>query len=114
MKQDNKKKIANKVFGWFLFILFVTFVTLYISQATGYYEYSQAKKTSFTTEQIKQFEQDVKDGKEIDINKYLENTNRNYQNNLSKITLNISEGISKYTKKSIEKVFGQIAKWVEE
>ena len=44
MKQDNKKKIANKVFGWFLFILFVTFVTLYISQATGYYEYSQAKK----------------------------------------------------------------------
>ncbi len=113
MKQEDKKRIINKIFGWFLFVLFVTFVTLYISQSTGYYEYEQAKKTAFTKEQIEQFEQDVKDGKEIDINKYLDNTNKNYQNNLSKFTLSVSEGISKYTKMGIEKLLGQIAKWVE-
>lgn len=114
MKEDKKNKVVNKIFGWFLFILFITFVTLYISQATGYYEYEQARKTAFTKEQIEQFEKDVKDGKEIDINKYLDNTNKNYQSNLSKLTLNISEGISKYTKLGIEKVFGQIAKWIED
>lgn len=113
MKQDDKKKIINKIFGWFLFVLFITFVTLYISQSTGYYEYEQAKKTAFTKEQIEKFEQDVKDGKEIDINQYLDNTNKNYQNNLSSFTLNVSEKISKYTKMGIEKLLGQIANWVE-
>lgn len=114
MKHDEKKKIINKIFGWFFFVLFITFVTLYISQSTGYYEYEQARKTAFTKEQIEQFEQDVKEGKEIDINEYLENTNKDYQNNISNFTLNISEGISKYTKLGIEKVLEQIAKWVEE
>lgn len=113
MKQDNKKKTINKISGWCMFILFITFITLYISQATGYYEYEQARKTAFTKEQIEQFEKDVKDGKEIDVNKYLENTDKNYQNNLSKFTLDVSENISKYTKLGIEKVLGRISKWVE-
>lgn len=114
MKPNDKNKIINRIFGWMLFILFITFVTLYISQATGYYEYEQARKVAFTKEQIEQFEQDVKEGKEIDVNNYLENTTKNYQSKLSKVTLNISEGISKYTKLGIEKVFTEISKWIEE
>lgn len=114
MKQESKNKKRNKVFKRIMFFLFITFLTLYLSQATGYYEYEQSRKTAFTEEQIKQFEQDVKDGKEIDINKYLENTNKNYQNNISKTTLNISEAISKYTKLGIEKLFEGIAKAIEE
>ena len=114
MKENNKKKIINKLASWIMIILFITFLTLYISQATGYYEYELARKTAFTKEQIEQFEKDVKDGKEIDINSYLENTNKNYQTNLSKFTLNISEGISKYTKLGIEKVLSQISKWIED
>ena len=47
MKQDNKKKIANKVFGWFLFILFVTFVTLYISQPKDKYVENTKKNTKY-------------------------------------------------------------------
>lgn len=111
--KDKKYKKINKVFSWFLFILFITFVTLYISQATGYYEFEQARKTAFTKEQIERFEQDVKDGKEIDINDYLENTNKNYQNNISRFSLNISEGIGKYAKMGIEKIFSGIAKVIE-
>lgn len=114
MKPETKIKKRNKVFRWTLFIFFLLFLTLYISQATGYYEYEQSRKTALTEEQIKQFEQDVKDGKEIDINSYLENTNKNYQNNISKVTLNISEAISKYMKSGIEKVFEGIAKVIEE
>lgn len=112
--KDKKHKKINKFFLWFLFILFITFMTLYISQATGYYEFEQARKTAFTTEQIERFEQDVKDGKEIDINDYLENTNKNYQNNISRLSLNVSEGISKYAKIGIEKIFEGIAKVIEE
>ena len=112
--KENKHKKINKLFSWFLFILFITFITLYISQATGYYEYEQARKTAFTEEQIQKFEQDVKDGKEIDINDYLENTNKNYQNNISRLSLNVSEGIGKYAKMGIEKIFEGIAKVIEE
>ena len=114
MKQDTKIKKRNKIFRWTMFFLLITFLTLYISQATGYYEYEQSRKTAFTEEQIKQFEQDVKNGKEIDVTKYLENTTKNYQNNISKITLNISESISKYMKLGIEKLFEGIAKAIEE
>lgn len=114
MKTETKKKRANGVLLWIIIILFVTFMTLYISQATGYYEYEQGRKSAFTAEQIKQFEQDVKDGKEIDINVYLKNTNKNYQNNISKLSLNVSEGISKYTKLGIETIFEGLAKIIEE
>lgn len=114
MKTESKIKMRNKVFKWTLFLLFLSFVILYLSQATGYYEYEQSRKTAFTEEQIKQFEQDVKDGKEIDINAYLENTNKDYQNNISRVTLNISEAISKYMKLGIEKMFEGIAKAIED
>ncbi|MBE6138240.1 MAG: hypothetical protein E7173_00660 [Firmicutes bacterium] len=114
MKTETKIKRRNKIFRWTMFFLFLLFLTLYLSQATGYYEYEQSRKTAFTEEQIKQFEQDVKDGKEIDVNSYLENTNKNYQNNISKATLSISEAISKYMKLGIEKMFEGIAKIIEE
>lgn len=114
MKPETKVTKRNKVFKWTMFFLLITFITLYISQATGYYEYQQSRKASFTAEQIKQFEQDVKDGKPIDITTYLQNTNKNYQNNISKVGLDISEAISKYTKISIEKIFAGIAKVLEE
>ena len=82
MKTETKAKKRNQFFKWSLILLLMTFITLYISQATGYYEYEQSRKTAFTEEQIRKFEQDVKDGKEIDINTYLENTNKDYQNNI--------------------------------
>lgn len=114
MKIEDKQKFGNKIFHKTWFILFLIFLTLYISQANGYYEYSVSKKTSFTEEQIKKFEQDIKDGKNIDVTEYLNNTNKNYQNKLSKVALSLSETISKYTKMSIEKFFSIIGSAVEE
>lgn len=114
MKKEIRHKRANRIFLSFVFILFITFITLYISQATGYYEFEQSRKAIFTAEQIEKFEQDVKDGKEIDINNYLDNTNKDYQNGISRFCLDISENISKYTKLGVEKVFGGIAKMIEE
>lgn len=113
MKLEDKQKIGNKIFKRFWFTMFLIFLTLYVSQATGYYEYEQARKSNFTKEQIEKFEQDIKDGKEIDIQEYMTNTNKNYQNKLSSSALSISEFISKYTKLGIEKIFTVIGSAVE-
>ena len=113
MKLETKQKLGNKIFGKVLFILFLAFLTLYVSQAAGYYEYQNSKKTSFTQEQIDKFEQDVKDGKEIDITDYITNTNKDYQNKLSASALSISEIISKYTKGGIEKIFTALGSAME-
>ncbi|MDD2203311.1 MAG: hypothetical protein PHT75_01860 [Bacilli bacterium] len=84
-----------------LSILFAIFMTLYISQATGYYDYKQYQKTELTKEKIAQFEQDIKDGKNIKIENYLESVETNYNNNASKAGLQISNTIQKYVKSGI-------------
>ncbi len=114
MKTETKQELGNKIFRRFWFVMFLIFLTLYISQASGYYEYEISKKSTFTTEQIKKFEQDIKDGKNIDIQEYMENTNKNYQNKLSKMALSLSETISKYTKLGIEKFFSVIGNAMED
>ena len=55
----------EKIFKSVLMILFIIFISLYISQSSGYYEYEQYKKVELTKEQIKKFEQDIKDGKKV-------------------------------------------------
>ena len=69
---------------------------------------------TFTKEQIEQFENDVQSGKNIDIKEYLKNTDKDYQNKISKVTLSISENISKYTKKGVNIIFTKIGNAIEE
>ena len=70
---------------WYLFLsLFVIFIIIYFSSTNGYYEIENNSKKVFTEEKIKQFEEDVKLGKKIDVNNYLNNEEKNYSN---KITL---------------------------
>lgn len=114
MKKEDKIKYCNKFFKFLFLICFVTFITLYISSAAGYYEYEQHKKMVFTQDQIKQFEQDVANGKNIDLEEYMKNTNPNYQNRTSKFGLKISEGIGTAVQKGIEGAFSMLNKLVEE
>lgn len=55
----NKKNLV-RFFGVTLVILFLC---IYIGQASGYYEYSNFKRTSLTNDAITKFEDDVKKGK---------------------------------------------------
>lgn len=95
----NHKKL-NKIFRYAIFVSFVTFFALYLSQSTGYFEYRNSKKVALTNKQIEQFEQDVKAGKNIDIEKYIDVNNQNYQNAISKTGLTISNA----TEKAIQKI----------
>lgn len=107
----NKK--AKIFFKTFFIICFVSFLTFYISLQSGYYEYNSRRKMTFTKEQIEKFETDVKNGNNIDINEYLVNTDKDYQNKISRFTLGISNNISKYMRKGINVVFSKIGSAIE-
>ena len=62
---------ANNILKFTFIILILLFIGLYISQVTGYYEYTESKKTTLTKDAINRFEKDVKEGKEISAKNYL-------------------------------------------
>ncbi len=97
-----KHKKLNKIFRYFILVSFVTFFALYLSQSTGYFEYRNSKKVALTSKQIEKFEKDVKEGKNIDLENYIDVNNKSYQNALSKAGLSISNA----TEKVIQKIIG--------
>lgn len=110
MKKDKK----NKIYKFIFYIFFISFLVIYFSELTGYYEYQNYKKTSLTEEQIKKFEEDIKNGNEVDINQYLVADNKKYNNTLSKLASKFSDGISKIVNSGVEYIFKYISKLVDE
>lgn len=89
--------------------IFSLFLCLYITQALGYYEFTNAKKTTMTTKAMEKFEKDVKSGKEINAKDYLEEE-KNYSNFLSKTSLTISNTIEKTFGAIMNAFFNELAK----
>lgn len=81
---------VNKILKFVSFIIILTFLFAYFIEITGYYEYKLLNKRILTEEQMRKFENDIKEGKEIDLEDYLSNTNVDYSNKLTKTTSNIS------------------------
>lgn len=105
MKKEDKKKLCNKIFARIFICLFIAFFALYVCEATGYYEFEQHKKTTLTSEKIKEFENDVKEGKNIDINKYIVDDVYDYETKVSKTGLYISKNIGDIVKTGLENTF---------
>lgn len=98
MRKENK-------FHWFwrtVFLLFLVYVALFISVENGYYEKQNAKKAILTEEKIAEFEEDVKNNKEIDIKDYLEEEHQDYSSLTSKVGVKFSEGMQKIMTKGID------------
>ena len=114
MKKEDRLKLLNKLSKMFIILLFCSFTILYISQATGHYEYTQRKKVALTEDKIKQFEEDVANGKEIKIEDYMDNSEVNYQNKTSQLGLDLSENVGKYISVGIKGFFKQLNKLVED
>ena len=107
-------KLRTKVFRSTVVVLFAIFLTMFVSNKYGYYEYKKQEQVILTAEQIKQFEEDVKNGKNIDLGNYLEKTNKNYQTKFSQLGLNLSNSIADTIEKGVNKFFGYISKFVVE
>ena len=73
-----KKK--NNWFKKFLTISFIIFMGLYISSESGFYEAKLSNKVALTDKAIKEFENDVIEGKTVDVNTYINNKNVDYSN----------------------------------
>lgn len=114
MKKEDRVKLLNKLGKTVIFILFCSYTILYISQATGHYEYEQRQKVALTDEKIEQFEKDVAEGKKIKIENYMDNSTVNYQNKTSQLGLNLSENVGKYISVGIKEFFKQLNKLVED
>ena len=109
-----KTKLRTKVFRIILSMLFIVYITLFISNKYGYYEYKKHEQVTLTAEQIVNFENDVKNGKEVNIESYLANSKPNYQTKFSKLGLDISNGISSFVKGGVESIFQKLNKLVTE
>lgn len=90
--------------------VFLIFLALYYSSNAGIIDYQARNRTALTEEQIKMFEDDVKNNVEIDIKKYLDDKEEKYDNNVSKTTLKLSNAIGKGVAKALDFMFGKLDK----
>lgn len=110
----NKTKLRTTVFRISFIVLFAIFLTIFMSNKYGYYEYKKHEQVTLTQEQIAKFEQDVKDGKNIDLENYLDHTTKNYQTKLSQAGLNVSNSLANIIKSGVDGFFKYIGKFVVE
>ena len=80
----------KKIFKFIIYSILILFLFSYIIEESGYYEYNLNNKKNLTEQEIKQFETDVKEGKEIDLKEYLKDNKIDYSNNLTRETSNLS------------------------
>lgn len=97
-----------------LILAFTLFVASYFIEETGYYDYKLQEKMVLTNEQIKKFEQDIKEGKEVDIESYLKENDKDYSNNITTNITKVSLTTNKYLKKGIESIFDILNNFVKE
>ena len=102
------------LFKFTLAILFIIFLTLFFSGITGVYEYENKQKMLLTNEQIKKFEEDIKNGVEIDMEKYITNNSKNYQNFFSNLGSTLSNTVSNFISSAVSKSFDTLTKFIEQ
>ena len=107
----NKK--TKKIFNTIVFSLFILFISLFFASNTGYYEYQNNKKKTITEEKMKEFEEDLKNGKKIVISNYLNSDYKNYDNKVTKFGNLLSEIIDNEMMNILEKTFKYIEKSIE-
>lgn len=103
-----------KIFKWITIIIFISFFCTVVLSLSGYYQTALQKKTILTNEAINSFENDIKEGKDIDINNYIEINQKNYDNAFTKSGRYISDKINNLISSGIEKTLKIIIKAIEE
>lgn len=103
----------NKIFKLLFIIVLIIFIISYAIEKSGYYEYNLHNKSVMTSEAMKKFEEDVKNGKNVTVEDYITDSTTDYTTTLSHNTNKFSLGVNKVLKKGIEKIFKVIGSFVE-
>ncbi len=70
---------GKNAFRIVIFTLIILYTVLYITQATGYYEYTNRKTNTLTEKAVEQFEKDLKAGKKVSASDYIKEENDRIQ-----------------------------------
>ncbi|MBE6147734.1 MAG: hypothetical protein E7168_05350 [Firmicutes bacterium] len=103
-----EKYMKENIFRIIFLTLVFLFIGLYTASSAGYIDYQARNKTVLTEEQIKKFEEDVKNNKPIDISNYLVDKDETYHNNLSKVSMSISKTIGKIFQETLDYLFSEL------
>ena len=93
-------------------LILILFLGLYFSYQNGYYERIISEKITMTNVNIEKFEQDIKDGKDVTIEDYLEEK-KDYSTKIGNTSLKIGEKIEKIINSGIKFLFKKISSVVE-
>ncbi len=93
----------NDKFITAILLLFVIFLIIYISNGTDYYEYKAYTKSTLTKENMKKFEKDISEGKNVSINQYIESNYIDYSNSISNIGYEMGKTVEHVMNKGIKK-----------
>ena len=106
--------MKNKSLNLIILLIFIIFICSYYVSNSGYYEYHMQSKTILTNEKIKEFEEDIKNNKDIDLKTYLDNEDIDYSNKITNLIYKISDNSNKLARKCIKELFKKIAYLVED
>ena len=102
----------NKIFNFLIVIVFISFLCSYIVCYSGYYEYNLSRKTTIMNEKIKEFENAVKDNKELDTIDFFKEEKYNYTNRFSNIMYDISNKGNDIFRKILRGFFNKLSKYM--
>ena len=105
--------MTEKIIKSGLILLIIIFLVMFFTSSGGYYEYQLSKKTTLTNESIKKFEKDLKTGKKIDINDYIKDNNKHYDNKVTRLGNNLSKGIDNIMSTGIKYIFEYLEKTID-
>ena len=97
-KKKNNGSWVLKLLG----LLFILYLSLSVAIHSGYYEAKLSEKTTITKEAMEQFEEDIKNGKDVDIREYLTDKNQDYSNQTTRLGLLFSESVESFMTKGID------------
>jgi len=103
----------KKLIKFLVALLIFIFLCSYFIENSGYYEYNLQNKKTLTEEQIKQFEKDVKEGKDIDLDTYLKETTIDYSNQLTRTTSEANIKLNNYLKSILSSTFNILGKFIQ-
>ena len=104
--------MKKKVFKGGILLLIILFLGLYYAYSNGYYEKKIKDKILLTNEKIEEFEQDLKDGKDITLEDY-KVKETDYSTRTSKFSLNISSKAEHLVDSAIKYIFKKLGNALE-
>lgn len=100
----------ESIFKFILLCFIICFLVILFAGKTGYYEKKLRDNSILTEEQIKKFEEDLKNGKSVDISNYVINKNKDYTTKLTSDVYSVSLKLEKTIDKIVKFIFNEVGK----